>query len=108
MNFRQKHYLRALAVVGGVLLAFSIFLSPLYAMPALAAAASVIFADTRQSSLIRGVTAVVPAVAMIAAIVLFVLHGHLLGLPGATLLLASAVWVMIRHRVLGAQNATEA
>ena len=90
-------YLRALALIGGVLLAASVFISPLYAVPALIAAGLVIYSDTRESVQVRMAWSIVSAVGMVAVVVSAGLYGYLLPIPGAALLMVAAVWAMLRR-----------
>ena len=96
-DMEQKIYLRALALIGGVLLAASVFISPLYAAPALIATGLVIYSDTRESVQVRVAWSVVSAVGMAAVIVSAGLYGYLWPIPGAALLMATAVWAMLRR-----------
>ena len=96
MDSKQRYYLRALAVVGGVLLAFSMFLSPFYALPGLGAAAIIVFADMLNPGRYRSAVLVGMISAMVAAIVAFLYFQYLWGIPGCVLLMAAATWSLMR------------
>ncbi len=98
MDSIQRYYLRALAAVGGVLLAVSVFLSPFYALPGLGVAAVIIFADMLQPGLLRAVLLVGMISAMAIAIVAFLYFQYPWGIPGCVMLMAAAAWALMRLR----------